>query len=124
MRKLWKGFLVGMVLACPQLAHALIAEWTETYDNPSYSAQDRGLGISIDSAGNAFVIGYESLEPGSTHYGDLWLRKYGSGGVSLWTTTYSNTLFQADEHGHGIAIDGLGDLYVVGKQDTDPTVTH
>ena len=85
--------------------------WTRTHNGP-INGTDRAHGIAVDESGNVYVTGYENRgEPED----DIWVRKYNSNGEEVWTRTYNGADDQDDE-GAGIAVDGMGNVYVVGSE--------
>ena len=85
---------------------------------------DRGNGIRVDSAGNAFVLGYsESTEatfpvavgPDLTHNGaaDVYIAKVGPTGAALVYCGYIGG--SAGDYGYDIALDAAGNTYVTGR---------
>ena len=88
---------------------------------------DRGTGIAVDAAGNAYVSGYtySSGFPGtagsliqSTHGGnqDVFVAKLNAAGTALVYSTYLGGI--GDDEGHGIAVDQAGQAYVTGRTNT------
>ena len=84
--------------------------WTDTY-NGAANGEDVGEGITVDAAGNVIAIGYETV----TGQGkNIWLRKYTSAGVMLWTQTYDGAL-HLDDYGYGVATNAAGDIFIAGS---------
>jgi hypothetical protein len=94
---------------------------------------DRGIGITVDSSGNAFVAGrtvssnfptttgaYEETYPGST---DGFVAKLNPGGSALVYSTYLGGSGNTDI-ARAIAVDGSGNAYVTGRASSGsfPTV--
>ena len=97
------------------------------------SSDDEGLGITVDTSGNAYVTGATlspnfPLTPGAfqtTHsnYSDVFVTKLNSSGSAL---VYSTLLGgshgynggNADQSGNAIAVDSSGAAYVTGSTDT------
>ncbi len=83
--------------------------WTRYYNG---GGDDIGYGIAVDGSGNVYVTGYKAV----TWEGpNIWVRKYTSGGDEVWTKTYNGPADGWDE-GHGIAVDGSGNVYVTGYE--------
>ena len=88
------------------------------------SGFDRGDGITVDSAGNAYVAGdtlstdfptASPLQPalgGGENYGDAFVTKLNASGSALVYSTYLGG--NGDEVGNGIAVDASGNAYVTG----------
>jgi len=88
--------------------------WTSTYNSPA-GLEDVGNGIAVDGQGNVYVAGFENrsdLNQGK----NVWVRKYDTSGLILWTTTYNSPANSNDE-GRDIAVNAAGDVYVVGFED-------
>ncbi|MEJ2668119.1 MAG: SBBP repeat-containing protein [Deinococcales bacterium] len=79
------------------------------------SAQDDGYDVAVDSAGNAFVVGrtYGAM-PGQASAGlsDAFVAKYDVQGTLLWVRQFGTS---AADEGHGVAADGVGNVFVVGN---------
>lgn len=80
---------------------------------------DRGYGVATDAAGNAYVTGhYQSTDavvngqtlPNAGDY-DIFVAKYDPAGKVLWIRTAGGKGY---DYGHGIAVDGNGDVVVTG----------
>ncbi|MFW9914323.1 MAG: SBBP repeat-containing protein [Candidatus Thorarchaeota archaeon] len=94
-----------------------------TYVGGSY--HDRGWGIAVDNAGNAYVAGdtkstdfptvnpYNVTGDGSTSYFDVTVFKLSADGGSLLYSTYVGGT--RDDYGEGIAVDTSGNAYVTGS---------
>ncbi|MBL6978782.1 MAG: SBBP repeat-containing protein [Desulfobacteraceae bacterium] len=86
------------------------------------SSSDRGLGISVDSLGNAYVTGrtnstnfptqnpYQETTAGDT---DAFITKLSSSGSALSYSTYLGG--GGSDFGDGIAVDGSGNAYITGR---------
>ena len=103
-----------------------------TRDNIDYSS---GNGIIVDKAGNSYTTGYYSyycsVKPGDSVWSyssayDVLVTKYDANGNGIWAT------HGGPGEGNGIAIDGIGNLYVTGfvgdaarfGANTLPAATH
>lgn len=80
---------------------------------------DRGYGVAVDAAGNAYVTGhYQSqdarangeLLPNAGDY-DIFTAKYDADGRLLWLRTAGGKGY---DYGHGIALDSRGDVVITG----------
>jgi hypothetical protein len=88
------------------------------------SVLDQGNGISVDSAGNAYVVGYTSsteatfpvlVGPDLTHNGgvyDAFVAKVNAAGTALVYCGYIGG--KGNDQGFGIAVDSAGNAYVTG----------
>src|SRR3989339_140550 len=83
--------------------------WTRTY-NGAANSTDSGIGIAVDDSGNVYVTGTEEVTGQSYN---IWTRKYDSSGSEVWTKTYNGSA-NASDYGNGIAVDGIGNIYVTG----------
>src|SRR5438552_3467713 len=93
------------------------------------SGGERGFGIAVDAAGNAYVTGTTGstnfpTTPGAfqTTGGGVFVSKLDAAGSALLYSTYLGG--SGDDRGYGIAVDAAGSAYVTGSADsTDfPTV--
>ncbi|MCX2739068.1 SBBP repeat-containing protein [Pontibacter anaerobius] len=107
-----------------------IAKYTPTGDvlwakGIGAEGTDKGLGVTLDDAGNVYVTGmYEEtatfgsstlISKGSL---DIFIAKFDASGTLLWAKSAGGA--QADQ-GNGIAVDGIGNLYVTGYFRGDAT---
>ena len=82
--------------------------WTRTFTNGQGNAFARG----ITTAGNdIYVTGRLSV---TNEGGNVWVAKYNTSGVQQWIETYNGPDNSTDE-GFDVAIDGSGNIVVVGK---------
>jgi hypothetical protein len=89
------------------------------------SGSDYGRGIAVDASGNAYVIGhtastdfptqnpYQGANAGSD---DAFITKLSSSGSTLIYSTYLGG--SSTDWGFGIAVDGSGNAYAIGKTDS------
>jgi len=82
------------------------------------SSFDFSRGIALDVNGNAYAVGYSSADWGSpgTYAGgqDAFVAQVDSGGVRQWNTFLGSA---GTDNGNGIAVDGSGNVYIVGTSD-------
>jgi hypothetical protein len=74
-------------------------------------------GVTLDPVGGAYVVGTtRAALPGQSHAGgfDAFLRRYDAAGNERWTSQFGSP---GDEGGRGVALDGLGNVLVVGSTD-------
>ena len=84
--------------------------WTRQFGPIS---RDVAFGVSADTSG-IYITGYTSGSlSGQTYNGntDVFAQKYDHEGVEQWTRQFGTS---SNDHGHGIAVDGNGGVYVVG----------
>ena len=94
------------------------------------TADDRGQGIAVDAAGNAYVTGFTdspaasfpvTVGPdltfnGGRIWGDAFVAKVNADGRALAYAGYIGGT--ADDRGQGIAVDAAGNAYVIGLTDS------
>jgi hypothetical protein len=81
------------------------------------SKHDYGYGIAVDNSGNVYVVGQSGASWGSperayTGDDDAFAAKLGSDGSLTWNTFLGGS---SGDYGYGIAVDGSGNVYVVGQ---------
>lgn len=84
--------------------------WTKKYSGAA-GDDDRGASIAVDSYGNVYAAGYETVTDQSTN---VWVRKYDSSGNVTWTKTY-NSDTNGGDLANGITVDSSGNVYVTGS---------
>jgi len=72
-----------------------------------------GSSIAVDSSGQAYLNGYFYSESNGSEYGVI---KLATNGNVLWNKAIGG--FE-DDYGNGIAVDGSGNVYVTGYQESD-----
>ena len=86
--------------------------WTRQFGTQEV---DVAFAISVDGSGNVYVVGAsEGTLPGRTEMGgwDTFARKFDSNGNEVWTRQFGTRDLDVAE---GLAVDGAGNLYVVGR---------
>ncbi|MBI2895148.1 MAG: hypothetical protein HYY06_16455 [Deltaproteobacteria bacterium] len=89
------------------------AIWTRTRDGGQ--AFDRVLGVAVDPMDQVAATGGEVL-PDSGE--DMWAERLGPNGEPLWVATYAGAQSET-ERGLGIAVDGLGNAFVLGGEGSE-----
>ena len=84
-------------------------KWSARYNGPA-NGYDEGKDLAVDAAGNVYVTGY-SFTIGANN--DFTTIKYDSTGVQQWLTKYNGTGNNTDQ-AVGIAIDGIGNVFIAG----------
>lgn len=84
------------------------AIWTDTYD--ANAGNDSGHAVAFTSSSEVVVAGEIYVPIGLA---DLWLRKYAAGGATMWTRSADHML--GNDIWRGVAIDGAGEIGVVGE---------
>jgi uncharacterized protein (UPF0548 family) len=86
-------------------------QWLRQLGSGNY---DVGYGVAVESNGNVYVTGYTygGLD-GNTNAGneDMFLVKYDPSGTKQWLRQMGTS---QDDGGHGVAVDGSGNVYVTG----------
>ncbi|MBI3988294.1 MAG: SBBP repeat-containing protein, partial [candidate division NC10 bacterium] len=126
------NYHVGVQVATYDISKPLIIDPVLTYSTYlGGSNGGAGLGIAVDSAGNAYVAGYTTsgdfpmanpLQPQGGGSLDAFVTKVNPTGSALVYSTYLGG--SNGEGGNGIAVDAEGNMYVAGQtSSTDfPTV--
>ena len=81
---------------------------------------EHGKGIAVDSDGNVYVTGLSKATWGSpvnpfVGDDDVFIAKLNNNGELQWNTFIGSS---DDDQGYGIAVDGSGDVYVVGRSES------
>ena len=117
-----KSRLIGFQLAAYDAAKTLVIDPVLAYS--SYlggNIDDEGHGITVDSAGNAYITGstYSSdfpavnaLYPNHSEYLDAFVTKFDASGAHVMYSTYLGGHHQ--DQGEDIAVDNKGNAYVTG----------
>jgi uncharacterized delta-60 repeat protein len=91
-----------------------VQQWAVRF-NGTANGFDEPAKIAVDASGNVYVFGHSAMTGSSS---DLVTIKYNSAGVEQWMTKYNGTTNQ-DEVSTAMAIDGSGNVYVLGKTRVD-----
>jgi len=86
--------------------------WQREFGTPYH---DRLKGVAVDATGHVLAAGQTMgalFGPDTGSNDDLWVEKLSSGGLAIWTAQVGSTL---DDLAVGLAVDALGDAYVVGS---------
>lgn len=87
--------------------------WTRQFGTEE---RDSARSVVVDGGGSVYVVGEtKGAFPGFTHkeaYRAAFVRKYDGDGNELWARQFST---RADDFAKGLAVDGQGNLYVVGS---------
>jgi hypothetical protein len=85
------------------------------------SSLDRTYDMAVDSSGNIFVVGHtgssdfptvDAIDGTVAHFADVFVSKFSPDGSTLLFSTYIGG--SDNDQGEGIALDGVGDVYVGG----------
>jgi uncharacterized delta-60 repeat protein len=83
--------------------------WAMTYNGPN-SSIDEARAIALDGSGNVYVAGVVHVS-GADY--DAVLIKYDNNGLFQWAQTYNAQGYY--DQARGVAVDGNGDIYIVGS---------
>jgi hypothetical protein len=83
-------------------------QWVRRYDGPGHN-DDAANAIAIDGSVNVYVTGYSYGSDTGNDYATI---KYDSAGQQQWVRRYDGGDY--DDFANGIAVDGLGNVYVTG----------
>jgi hypothetical protein len=113
------GFKTGAYNKDQELIIDPTYQWHTFYGS---AAEDEGNSIAIDGSGNVYVTGYSETSWGSPVHDhstgsnmDIMVLKLDNSGALQWNTFYGSG--NTDE-GKGIAVDGIGNVYVTGHSNT------
>ncbi|MBZ0201854.1 MAG: SBBP repeat-containing protein [Ignavibacteria bacterium] len=96
-----------------------VQQWAQRYNGPG-NGDDYSYYIAVDGSGNVWVTG-ESYGGGTTR--DYTTIKYNSSGDQQWIQTYNGPIGFGADVAHCLAVDNLGNAYVSGHSDRNPSVT-
>lgn len=94
-------------------------QWIRTLNGTSSASPDEAYGVAVDASGNIFVGGYTKNIGVSN---DFRVAKYNQLGDTLWTRTYNYSIANESDKAFSLALDGLGNVYLTGKSDNDPSL--
>ena len=119
------GYQVGFQVAAYDAGKPLIIDPVLVYSTYlGGSARDRGRGIAVDAAGNAYVTGttkstdfptanaFQAAFAGNISDDDTFVTKLNAAGNALVYSTYLGGI--GDDDVHAIALDAAGNAYVTG----------
>lgn len=116
--RVFVGLIVLVVLICAPALHASLDEpilrW---HTNMGSLSHDNAEGIAVDGSGNIYVAGWTESTWGTPIHPyaggrDAFVAKLNSSGERLWHTFMGG---DNDDSGAAIAVDGDGNIYMVGK---------
>lgn len=92
------------------------ALWSASFGD---AADDRVVGIAVDSEGNAYLTGTfrgsitfgEETHTASGSWGDIFLVKFDEAGVLQWSKSFGDS---SDQGASALAVDGAGNVILVG----------
>lgn len=103
------GDTTGLDVVTIKYSNAGTLQWLARYDGPAH-ADDGGMALAVDSAGNVCVAGYRS----GGNDQDYVTIKYGSAGAQLWAAGCDGSAHSTDIAG-ALALDRAGSIYVTGS---------
>jgi hypothetical protein len=93
--------------------------WAARYDGASGNSQDTASAVAVDSQGYVYITGHSERWVGQTTW-DLTTVKYDPFGNEVWVARYNSGLYNGSGcHGHALAVDRDGNVYVTGESGTD-----
>src|SRR3989339_1496583 len=87
-----------------------LVQWTTTYNNVD-NGNDCGRGIAVNNLGNICATARIDTISGI----HIWVSKYDTDGLILWTTTYNNPSDNLD-FGLGIDVNSIGNVFAGGEE--------
>ncbi len=84
-------------------------QWVARYDGPA-SQIDQASDLAVDGSGNVYITGYSTGSGTDYDYATI---KYDGDGSEQWVTRYNGPGNYEDRPG-GLAVDGLGNVYITG----------
>ena len=93
-------------------------QWVRSFNNSAADDHDVTQKSVVDGAGNVYIIAYSK---GTTTGYDFLTLKYNAAGDLLWSKRYNNDNFNGTDDPNDIAVDGSGNVYVVGTSYRDNT---
>jgi uncharacterized delta-60 repeat protein len=86
-----------------------VEQWSKTWGG---TGNDYATGLTLDTAGNIFVVGYTASTGLTSGGDDQTLVKYDSSGVEQWSKTWGG---DGSDQAFDIALDTVGNIYVAGR---------
>ena len=87
--------------------------WSDTYQSSPEIVAEMGYGVSVDSGGNMFVMGYTGSSGGH-----LFLRKYNPAKTVVWSEV-RNSAGVPNDIGRGMVVGNSGRIFIAGHQSTN-----
>ncbi len=113
---------VGFAIGEYDRSQPLVIDPTLTYSTYlGSSGSEYGLGVAVDAARNAYIVGYTSgtefpvinpIQNGLVNRSDVFVSKLNSTGTQLIWSTYLGG--GGEDFGRGIAVDSSGNTYITG----------
>ena len=89
-----------------------VEQWNKTWGSSSWDDNDYGIGITLDSSDNIYIVGTRmSNDPPPHEYADIVFVKYNSSGVEQWNRTWDGGGL---EGGFSIKTDSTDNIYISG----------
>jgi len=95
--------------------------WTRVYGSSGKWDSDQGRSVTLSPRGDVYITGsVEGDIDGAVHIGgeDIFLTKYSSDGVRLWTEIYGT---DSQETGDSVVVDSSDNIYVLSNTDSTST---
>ena len=87
-------------------------QWQRTLTDAGSTINTASTGVSIDSSGNVFVVGYGN---NSSNQQVISISKWNSSGTIQFQRTITDTYSTPSDGGYGVSVDGSGNMYVTGS---------
>lgn len=120
MKKIQISIALAMLLNNSMLgATEVYKSWSDVYGSTGqyYALDDYGNSVATDISGNVYIAGSTSGDlDGNTNsgYNDIFLSKYSTAGVRLWTKQYGSSGDHNNEVATSITTDKNGNIYISG----------
>jgi len=107
-------FIIIFLIPAALFAGLADTMWLRIYPGSDSLSGDfnQASDIGFDRQGNVFVCG--AGEKGSATNTDMLVAKLNSWGETLWVRSYGGFAGSEDDMAHGLAVDSLGNVYLVG----------
>jgi len=119
----WPARIASAAIVCATVTGNGLAAIEEPY-SAAWTTQigttqlDRSSGVAVDSSGFAYISGLTDGDLDGANAGnfDAFLSRVDTSGTVLWTKQFGASSFDS---GSAIAVDSVGNSYVVGRTDSD-----
>ena len=104
----------GLVALSLTVASGQETLWTRQFGTDD---DDSASGVATDAVGSVYVVGttFGSLSGQENFASDAFIRKYSNSGEEVWTRQFgAPDVLDTFDAASGVAVDGLGSVYVVG----------
>jgi len=102
--------VVLFLMACNDGAAQIQQAWVARYNNGITTGANQAVKMTLDSAGNIYVVGFSQNTNNQLGYGTI---KYAPNGTQLWVARYDSTNYPTATPA-GLALDGSNNVAVTG----------